>query len=349
MWDLEILIHTGIPVVEEVIKEYIEKYAYPIKIKDAVDDILKILTELNMKAKFEKSVAEDSEKLQRVREQIQKAKQQSIEGENVSRRYRDKIRGFGIDKDNGMVKERRKLEKDISMMLNPYKSENKIIKNDAYGMINKFVNKMKNYQEECQRRLRKEMENNIFDTGSQLLEEYKEIVKEMLGSIEVEGYDFGNLVAFKNFAISNLDSIMKNNEQTHFRSETRWKANPERRGFFGWFKFWEPKEISYIEEIPDGKDVDVASVTVSITMEYTNQHNKNIEIIYDQAIKKVEEYKTIFEKNLDNLDEEIRKVLNQLSEDIKESQVIEQRVKKNKELAQWLEDRENEIRKVLIF
>lgn len=63
-----------IPVVEEVIKEYVEKYAYPMKIKDSVTDIIKILEELDMKNAFVKQIAKDKDKLQRVRKQIAQRK-----------------------------------------------------------------------------------------------------------------------------------------------------------------------------------------------------------------------------------------------------------------------------------
>ena len=46
-WDLEALIHTGIPAVEQTICEYIDKYAYPMKLKDAMKDIVGILNELD--------------------------------------------------------------------------------------------------------------------------------------------------------------------------------------------------------------------------------------------------------------------------------------------------------------
>ena len=65
-WDMEALIHTGVPAVEETICEYIDKYAYPMKIKDAIHDIISILDELDMKAKFETSIAVGTDRWEEV-------------------------------------------------------------------------------------------------------------------------------------------------------------------------------------------------------------------------------------------------------------------------------------------
>ena len=72
-WDKEALIHTGVPAVEETINEYIEKYAYPMKIQDAVRDVIRILDGLDMKNKFDQMLTEDEGKLEQVQRQIEDA------------------------------------------------------------------------------------------------------------------------------------------------------------------------------------------------------------------------------------------------------------------------------------
>ena len=93
-WDLEAAIHSGVPAVEQTIKEYIDKYAYPIKINDAITDIVRILDELDMRAKFAESLAKDEKKLEQVRGQIDQAQKKHQDSESVYQDFKSRIEGL---------------------------------------------------------------------------------------------------------------------------------------------------------------------------------------------------------------------------------------------------------------
>lgn len=347
-WDLEALVHTGVPAVEKTISEYIEKYAYPMKIKDAITDVLGILEDLDMKNKFEKRIAEDGKKLKKVREQIQEAREKHKEGTHIYNDYREKIDKLHLDSPD-LDEETFKVEMELEGMTRPYKNKEKVDKLEADRLISEFQSKLEEYQVKCESELNREIDRQIFHRCSDMLEEYKIMVMSVLNEIKIEGYDFQKVSSLGKIKISDVKDIIKQNEQDRYRDETRWKDNPKRAGFFGFFKFWEPREISYTVQVKDGVDVNVNKVIVDIMGGFTKSMKANIESLFAQADSQVAEYKEAFRDNIENLDAEIGRILDQLDEDTKKSEIIAKRVKENEEKAKWVAEKEQQISSLLNF
>ncbi len=347
-WDLEALIHTGVPAVEETICEYIEKYAYPIKIKDAIKDIKGILDELNMKAKFAESIAFDKDQLDKVRAQIKEAEKKNAAGKNIYDSYKEKISNFRLDSISE-EDEQVSVEVELRRMVKEYDNKTNIDKMEADRLIESFQETLNRFQKNCETRLNREIDMKIFQKCSELLEEYTTMIRETLDDIKIDGYDFRKSKSFERIKISNVSEIKKRNERERYRNETRWKDNPERSGFFGFFKFWKPREISYTVTVKDGVDVNVRNVIVDIMTMFAKSIKENISSIFRQSEEQVEEYKTVFYDNIDTLSSEIDNILNRLKEDTKESKELEKRVEKNKEIAAWVENKEEEIKTLLMF
>ena len=347
-WDLEALIHTGVPAVEETICEYIDKYAYPMKIKDAIKDIVGILDELNMKAKFDESIASDDNKLACVREQIAEAKKKHSESKKIYDSYKEKIGNFTLGSLNE-DDEQFSVEMELQKMLKEYDGKTKVDKAEADGLISAFQESLGLFQKECESRLNREIDVKIFQKCSEMLDDYTAMIRAILEDVEIEGYDFRKIKSFDKIKISNINDIKKRNEQDRYRNETRWKDNPERSGFFGRFKFWKPKEISYTVSVKDGVDVNVKNIIVDIMSVFSASIKENISSMFKQSGEQIEEYKAAFNDNIDNLSAEIGNILNKLDQDTMESEVLEKRVQENKELSAWVGGKEAEIRTLLTF
>lgn len=347
-WDLEALIHTGVPAVEETICEYIEKYAYPMKIKDAIKDIVAILDELDMKTKFDESIASDGEKLTLVRKQIAEAKKKHAEIKHAYDAYKTKISDFKLDS-LSEEDEQFSVEMELQKMLKDYDGKTKVDKVEADSMIASFQETLEQYQKSCESRLNTEIDNRIFHKCEEMLADYTSMIRLIFANIEIEGFDFKRISKFDKIKISNINDIKKKNEQTRYRDETRWKDNPERQGFFGKFKFWKPKEISYTVSVKDGIDVNVKNIIVDIMSFFSASIKENISSMFRKSEAQIEDYKVVFNENIDMLDGEITKILEQLDQDTKESESLEKRVKANQELAAWVAKKEEEIRQLLTF
>lgn len=92
----EALIHTGIPAIEETINEYLEKYAYPIKINDAISEFKSIIGQMSMEMNLDEKIANDSKEYEKVRKQIEIADDKKRKGQGVNI-LKKRIQKFGID------------------------------------------------------------------------------------------------------------------------------------------------------------------------------------------------------------------------------------------------------------
>lgn len=347
-YDLEALIHTGVPAVEETICEYIEKYAYPMKIEDAVKDILAILDELDMKTKFEKGIVSDKEKLASVRGQISEAMKKHAESKQVYDSYKRKINGFTLDT-LSEDKKQFSVEMELEKMIKEYDGKTSVDRVEANGMIYSFQKKLEQFQKECESSLNTEIDDKIFYKCEEMLASYATMIRNIFENIEIEGFDFKRISKFDTIKISNINDIKRKNEQTRYKEQKRWKDNPAREGFFGMFKFWEPKVIPYTVSVEDGVDVNVKNVIVDIMSVFSASIKENISSMFRQSEQQIDEYKKVFNENIDMLDKEITKILMQLERDTKESNSLEKRVKENRDLADWVVKKETEIRQLLAF
>lgn len=347
-WDLEALVHTGVPAVEETICEYIEKYAYPMKIKDSIKDIEGILDELNMKAKFDESIANDGRKLELVRRQIKDARCKHSASEKVYESFKNKVNSVNLGSLN-QKEELKQVEKELQKMSREYDGKDKVDKIEADGLITTFQDKLEDFQKKCEAELNRRIDQMIFSKCTEMLDEYSKIIRSILDDIEIEGYDFSRTTSFDKIKITNINDIRKRNEQDRYREEKRWKDNPERAGFFGKFKIWKPKQISYTVSVKDGVDVNVKNIIVDILSVFSSSIKDNIKNMFEQSEEQIEDYKCAFNENIDTLNKEIESILKKLEDDTKESAQLEKRVEHNRELAEWVEKEENEIRTLLTF
>lgn len=354
--NMEALIHTGVPAVEKMIAEYIEKYAYPMKVNDAVKDILKILDELNMKTKFDEMIASDNEKFKKVRNQIEESKIKYENSKSIYSEYKEKIENLSLDSiydEDGNKFDRNEkvfeVEKKLECMIRAYDNEVAVDKIEADKLISNFQVRLLGYQRLFARTLNRQIEDVIFKKCEEMLDEYSKMILAILDYIEIEGYNFEKISSFKEIRINNIEDLIKQNQTDRYKEETKWKDNPARKGFLGFFKFWKPKRISYTEFVKDGVNVNVKNVIVSMLSRFSKDMKSNINNMFEEADEKIKEYKNSFNTNIDNLDNEIQKIIDELDKDTRESESISKRVNNNKELAKWVDEKEKQIRSLLYF
>ena len=349
--ELQAMIHTGVSVVEETIREYIEKYAYPMKIHDAVEDVISVIKNLDMDAGLIKTIQEDENKRKEFVQDIEKTEKLIGNTTNIGEDFAQKINSFVEDTFNGITRPDvdKDVEATIAKTLLQFNGQDEVDKVWADNVIRDFMNKLYGLQKDIESRLTRQIDRKIYQRGNALLEQYREKVESILSNISITGYDFKKVYSLKQFEIKNLNDIKRRNTKTRYRDETRYKDNPEREGFFGFFKFWKPKRISYTVSVEDGKNVKVAPVLVSIVTEFENATKENIEDVFNQAEMQVEEYKNIFIDNLDGLGKELNNTIAKLKEIKDQKANNDQEIKKNEELLNWIKGIEDQMNRVLEF
>lgn len=348
LWEQEALIHTGIPVVEEVIAEYIDKYAFPIKVNDSVKEMIKVLDELDMKNKFNQSIASDSELLERVRSQIAEAKTKQEKSKKVYDDFKKRIEGIKLFDEKVIEEEKYNIESKFSRMTAPYSNKEFVERKEAEALITNFQNELLRNQVDIEERVNREIDNKIYKQCEFMMNDYKRIVAEILDDMEIEGYDFERVCSFEKIKFQSLYDIWWENKEVKETKEKRMKENPEREGFWGFFKVWKPKEIEEIITIKT-EGVNVKKIILDVMTVFNSTMKSNVEEMYIQAGLQVEKYKGAFNNNIDMLDMEISKMIEELDSRTKESEILNEQLSVNTKKVEWVEKMDKNIRNLLVF
>lgn len=353
----EALVHTGVPVVEAVIAEYIEKYAYPFKIHDAVKDIILRLDELNMKARFEAKVAEDQSALEKAKEQIARGKQKYQASRKLYEDSKKKIRE--LIPPSKRIAEESKLPKGEDTILHVETECEKLTKDysnvedckpeEAERTLRKLQSELLKIQDDCRGRIRKDIEDKVFSYCREMMEDYQELVTKIFKEIHIDDFDFRKLSALPKVYFENAEAVVAENAEERRHGEIRWKKNPEKRGFLGFLKFWEPDEISYTEMVNDGKYVKVNPLITSTMASFIFKIKKGISESYRFGDEQVENYKAAFIGNIDRLNAAIRETLDKMERDTSDADRLRQRVRQERERNEWFSRLDQRIRHILEF
>ncbi|MEI0702971.1 hypothetical protein R4M05_14100, partial [Brachyspira intermedia] len=92
------LIHTGIPVIEIAINEYLEKYAITTKVEQAVSTFIKQINSKNIEGNLINELKNDAEKAKSFHEKIEKISVQISDGKKGAE-FKDRIKNLNLAKD----------------------------------------------------------------------------------------------------------------------------------------------------------------------------------------------------------------------------------------------------------
>lgn len=345
-WDYEALIHSGIPALEETIIEYIEKYAYPIMINDCIEDIKAILDELDMQSKFKERISSDEDYLQRVKRQVDEAKERRDASLNVMKEYRDRINAFSLSDDDSERRALRDVEKFKERIFRKYDHKKAIGKEEAEKLITEFQEQLDKYYRQKEEELGNHIYDCVYMKGKQMLDEYTQQVRSLLQSVDIDGYDFERIAVFRKFKINNVEQLVNQNQKRVYKTVKEKKFNtkwliPLYGLFFEDFYTYENHQVF------DRNVVDVSQIVVDEFTNFEIEIIRNIGVLYDQARQQIEEYKQTFNSNLDELLMVINRTIQEIAKTLKEQEATDKRVKRDIEVAEWADSIEKRLRSVL--
>lgn len=165
----EILLKSGLPAVEGMIDEYIDKYNFPHRVKRAYDALLKTLDTGLTVAEIEAQLDADQKTLNRVQEEIETLKERQEKGfETAALRDKLKLEGLGLPDD---VKEKLEvLQLQPEEILRELREE--LIGDKSPNEANSLIN-------DAERRIRFEYDK-LIDTYERLFETAQDLIRSQL-------------------------------------------------------------------------------------------------------------------------------------------------------------------------
>lgn len=340
----QVLIHTGIPAIEAAINEYLKKYAYPIKIEEAVKDFVTIIDERNMKAKFDQKIVEDNNELEKIRVQLADAYEKHEEGRKASEEFKDKINDLELD-DRIIRNEKMEIESALDNLTRKYIGTHEVEKEEAEKVVTMFNAEVSGFQYEYSEKLKRTIDRKLVAKGEEMLSEYKSYVDNILVDIEIGDFNFYKVEEFdKNNFKSVYDLINKNVKKEELFEDIEF-TNYNR----AWYEIWKPKTITVRKSAGVRQTVDVSQLVQDEMPEISNIIKNNIEKIFDDAKEEAERFKIEFARSIDQLNGVVDKLLEEINEKVSDTEKLKQELINNENKIKWISNIKSRIDEIMNF
>lgn len=278
----EALIHTGIPAVEGTISEYLEKYALPAKITEALHSFKQIIDDIDDETKERDALKENEEKKAELEAAIE-IMQQLIDKGNRGQTLKSKIDALSVD---DKIKEAyenlsgKKISDFVNAKRNQYNKTQV-----THRVVEKYISELKISLEEFCTAFEVDIQNlinkNIGEEAKRYVEEYNKYVTELLGSafkhtVEASAV-LGSLahMQFSSDDIGEYEFEKKEKVGSHIETKIETRTEYEKQtktkkvkqdGFFGGAKRlfggifgtdWGYEYKNYTEEVPVERQYEV--------------------------------------------------------------------------------------------
>jgi polyhydroxyalkanoate synthesis regulator phasin len=198
------------------------------------------------------------------------------------------------------------------------------------------------------------LDDGILKNANSFLNEYRSSIEQIMPKDEVGELPFNPLTlldAELDVAVINIDSFAREEEKTRVVADGRKTImNPERKGFFGFFKIWEPWEITipiYKEEHVIEKYVEwrgFAENTIGIVRE---KIFKSGESAKQNAKMNTNEMKGNFREKFARLNELLRQKMAELSDMSANDKDLKMRIDMNEKLRESVEQLQKQLESIL--
>ncbi len=328
----------GILCLESAIRDYIERYAYPIKVQSLLDTFEDLLDEVE---KFNES---EANKLKKTIDALTSKNAQKItagKDKKIDEQRKNKLSDIRIE----VTKEQQKIdsfvieEDRINSVEKQFKEtcdDDKFVELIRTEVKNKKEYTAKEKEEiltgvrECYNRAWKNVENTL----SSFQKDYNRKLQESLDNLrnrleelerekkfEFDGYNFKNSVSYQNAMKLNINDLRKEAEKTKTKAHIRVVANPIKQQKYKWYQFFAKIDQFFApdtieEQVEDKYDLSFLRNILSNT-------NREVAMLCADTIKN---YKSDCERIKKGIQEELTQLANDLAQTEKAIQVRNQRI-----------------------
>ena len=365
------LIHTGIPAIEESINEYLEKYAYPIKISDAVSELVSLINGLDMTRKFKQRIVDDNECREELIKQVAVAEEKQKNAKKYQEEFQKRIAEFSLKEDgeNSPQELKKEVSKQIRLLQEEYvgkaeesdnaglfsffsatKSGNvEIEASKAYRKLQSFEKRIRDMQDGYASKIQFIIENDINAKGNQISSEYAEIIRKLFEDIKIDGFDFSEIPEIERYQMSDLDTIIDNHSRTEVEYDYDYVEvrNPNRR----WGQFWKPKYITkeIKRKVGEKEMVDMQSIIVDECSKLEQDFEDSIDKAFNEGKKDIEQFKKIFSNNLKALSDKVSEIIDDMKKDVAHIDALQKELENNKERLSDIENLAKQVNGILNF
>lgn len=343
----EALIHCGIVPIEMAIQMYVQKYAKTAKIKNIVDTFSKRLESAKSFETTKQDIAENQDKQKEILSNIEIIEKKLASGKDAGK-FKERINKISYDKEisdmaNSIILE---AQKKITDQLSC--SENKMSKREAEELCRQFARFADNLQAEVQVKLEELITNHVHQNAENLLEEYKKKISELaqdlnVGNVTIDPFE---LMEGAINGLRNIEVVLSDSETT----EEEWEVvgnHKEYKEIFGvrrWLNDTFGTSFNVDYDIVDDYDwvehtyIDGTKLAQHFFAPIQEQLYENSNNAVEYAKSQARKIKQEFNKKFDELDEVLKKKMQELKDCANDRKDVECRIRESQAKLKWLEE-----------
>ncbi len=343
----EALIHCGIVPIEMAIQMYVQKYAKTAKIRNIVDTFSKRLESAKSFETTKQEIAENQDKHKEILANIEVIERKLANGDEA-KQFKGRIDKINYDSEitrlaNGKIAE---AQKKITEQLSS--TEERMDKKEAERVCERFAKFAENLRAEIQVKLEELITNHVTKNANDLLEEYRKRLAELSSEVSSEGIPISPFEIMEGSVagLSSIETIMDAAE----KSEKNWEVvgqHKEYKEVFG-FRRWLNKKIgtnfNVNYDLVDDYDwvehtyIDGTLLAQKFFAPVQEELYEYSGAAIEYAKSQTKNVKDEFKKKFDELNEVLKKKLQELKDYTKDSEDVEAKIKESQRKLKWLED-----------
>lgn len=342
----EALYYSGVPSVEFSITEYLEKYALPAKVSQGVQTFQDKIRKLRLEADMIKKLKEDREKVVSLKGELEEIASRLSKGDGA-RKFRDKIEALSAAK---QVKEKLG-EASGSFLVEVGKNLEKMRKSDVspnqaavlvVDLNGKILSLCNSFEVDVQQILK----SVVVEQARQYVREYQDYVRGLVESEEYKDSDPASILGtsaslsfeetMHQYEEQRKESV-KVGEHREKNSDYKWydgianifRRKSNKKAKYVWFEDFEDHEYTVVnferfieDKVRPGID------------RFCDDTRK---IAYDYSREEEQKLKEFFARQLDKLDIEMRKTVEDKRRKLSSKEEFERMIQENEKNKEWLD------------
>lgn len=368
----KMLIHTGIPALELTIQEYLDKYAYPMKLEDIRKEYSARVKGLAQNRMLEKKVQDgriEKSKLEKQVKELHDIRQQGKYKKIVENRIKDV--SLDLSDIKSIYQEIRKKENDLFY---PYRAKDSVESSEVDKLLDEFKQYAENEMDKIFGQIQSKSVLTIQQASEDIYEIYNSYIKKLGMDFQLEEYDLETALQMGGVTVGNFEELLdfyitqntttedimetKERKKTRIEQKAVEIENPKKR----WWAFWRPAKIEvmrdYKEEYKEeyqvkvGKKtvVNVSEVVAKFLSKYVSELEKTCKAQEKRMLREFAQIKDyVLTTQMQKLDMELKKIEEELDGLSKEKVKTEQEICVLEKNLNWLKESKKSLEELFEF
>ncbi len=341
------LIHTGVPSLEAAIRQYVEKYAKTAKIHTFADAIKKKLEQTKYSEELKHAISTNTQNANEIRKQIAETQRQLEKLQDAKAFQREINAAIEAIKEQSRQKSEeilRSYQRKLSQVIE--RCTGKVPIDDIDDILRDLKDTADTLEPAFRAELSQVVQDALESTSRMLINQYRTKLKGInTGSGMFSGFNV-RMIETLAFDVPSPEALVENYTKTERVSDGReWIKNADKRWYKPWT--WFQESGYWREKYRDETYIDGASLCDEIVSPIQNSLWDNCNRVQEQAIAQANALAERFKAEMARIGELMKKKLSDLDRYTADRSNAEEKVRKSKELLQWLEQMLKELDTIL--